>query len=56
MALVGVKLKTLVFETDALTTRPPPCALMYFVIIKVFEAFHLRVSVLARSCALVFFH
>ena len=28
MALVGVKLKTLVFELDAMTTRPPPCALV----------------------------
>ena len=26
MALVGVELKTLVSEPDALTTRPPPCA------------------------------
>ena len=26
MALVGVELETLVSETDALTTRPPPCA------------------------------
>ena len=26
MALVGVELKTLVSESDALTTRPPPCA------------------------------
>ena len=26
MALVGVELETLVFEPDALTTRPPPCA------------------------------
>ena len=27
MALVGVELETLVSEPDALTTRPPPCAL-----------------------------
>ena len=27
MALVGVELQTLVYEPDALTTRPPPCAL-----------------------------
>ena len=27
MALVGVELETLVSEQDALTTRPPPCAL-----------------------------
>ena len=26
MALAGLKLKTLVSEPDALTTRPPPCA------------------------------
>ena len=26
MALAGVELEALVFETDALTTRPPPCA------------------------------
>ena len=26
MALVGVELETLVFEPDAQTTRPPPCA------------------------------
>ena len=26
MALVGVELETLVFEPDAKTTRPPPCA------------------------------
>ena len=26
MALVGVELETLVSESDALTTRPPPCA------------------------------
>ena len=25
MAFVGVELETLVFEPDALTTRPPPC-------------------------------
>ena len=25
MALVGVELETLVSESDALTTRPPPC-------------------------------
>ena len=28
MALVGVELETLVSEPDALTTRPPPCALV----------------------------
>ena len=28
MALVGVELETLVFEPDAHTTRPPPCAAM----------------------------
>ena len=27
MALVGVELETLVSETDALTTRPSPCAI-----------------------------
>ena len=27
MALVGVELETFVSEPDALTTRPPPCAL-----------------------------
>ena len=26
MALASVELETLVFEPDALTTRPPPCA------------------------------
>ena len=26
MALVGIELETLVSEPDALTTRPPPCA------------------------------
>ena len=30
MALAGVELETLVSETDALTTRPPPCA--FFII------------------------
>ena len=30
MALVGVELQTLVSEPDALTTRPPPCALAFF--------------------------
>ena len=29
MALVGVKLQTLVSEPDALTTRPPPCVSMF---------------------------
>ena len=29
MALAGVELETLVSEPDALTTRPPPCA-VYF--------------------------
>ena len=28
MALAGVELETLVSETDALTTRPPPCAIL----------------------------
>ena len=28
MALAGVELRTLVSETDALTTRPPPCAIL----------------------------
>ena len=28
MALVGVELETLVFEPDAQTTQPPPCALL----------------------------
>ena len=27
MALAGVEPETLVFEPDALTTRPPPCSL-----------------------------
>ena len=26
MALVGIELETIVSEPDALTTRPPPCA------------------------------
>ena len=30
MALAGVELETLVFEPDALTTRPPPCARSYY--------------------------
>ena len=30
MALVGVELETLVSESDALTTRPPPCAIFIF--------------------------
>ena len=30
MALAGVELGTLVFEADALTTRPPPCAVKSF--------------------------
>ena len=29
MALVGIELETLVSESDALTTRPPPCALIH---------------------------
>ena len=33
MALVGIKLVTLVSEPDALTTRPPPCA-NFFVLLK----------------------
>ena len=28
MALAGVELEALVFETDALTTRPPPLTLI----------------------------
>ena len=28
MALAGVELETLVSEPDALTTRPPPCAMI----------------------------
>ena len=28
MGLVGVELETLVSEPDALTTRPPPCAML----------------------------
>ena len=31
MELAGVELGTLVSETDALTTRPPPNALIFFV-------------------------
>ena len=30
MALAGIELETLVFEPDALTTRPPPCARSYY--------------------------
>ena len=30
MALVGIELETLVSESDALTTRPPPCAFSAF--------------------------
>ena len=29
MALAGVELETLVSEPDALTTRPPPCAMWH---------------------------
>ena len=29
MALAGVELETLVFKPDALTARPPPCALTH---------------------------
>ena len=29
MALEGVELETLVSESDALTTRPPPCAQLF---------------------------
>ena len=32
MALVGVELETLVFEPDALTTRPPPCEENFFLL------------------------
>ena len=35
MALVGVELETLVSESDALTTRPPPCDISKAVTIKV---------------------
>ena len=28
MALVGIELETLVYEPDALTTRPLPCAII----------------------------
>ena len=28
MALVGIELETIVSEPDALTTRPPPCAVL----------------------------
>ena len=31
MALVGIELETLVSEPDALTTRPPPCAILAIV-------------------------
>ena len=31
MAVVGIELETLVSEPDALTTRPPPCAIMWFI-------------------------
>ena len=30
MALAGVELETLVSEPDALTTRPPPCAYLFY--------------------------
>ena len=30
MALVGIELETLVSESDALTTRPPPCGQILF--------------------------
>ena len=32
MALAGVELETLVFEPDALTIRPPPCASLICII------------------------
>ena len=34
MALAGVEPETLVSEPDALTTRPPPCAIASFLLIK----------------------
>ena len=33
MALAGVELETLVSDTDALTTRPPPCGGLHFYIV-----------------------
>ena len=30
MALVGIELETLVSESDALTTRPPPCEILKY--------------------------
>ena len=35
MAVVGVELETLVSELDALTIRPPPCALLHKVLLLV---------------------
>ena len=34
MALAGVELETLVSETDALTTRPPPCVKAMYMYIR----------------------
>ena len=36
MALVDIELETLVSESDALTTRPPPCAITTTFTIAVF--------------------
>ena len=38
MALAGVELGTLVPETDALTTRPPPSICKYLVFIEVYAS------------------
>ena len=49
MALVGVEQETLVSEPDALTTRPPPCAMLqismhvfHLTFLSLLQRFHLR--------------
>ena len=40
MAIVGVELETLVSEPDALTTRPPPCAIIRYLVRTFFGTAH----------------
>ena len=47
MALVGIELETLVSEPDALTTRPPPCAVQCILLILK------NISKMASSCVLM---
>ena len=56
MALVGVELETLVSEQDALTTRPPLCALFkrfyYYgkVRVTIFQSFEYVLSKIFFTC------